>query len=108
MASNGKLYAGTAEGQGAESGELECAARAALRALESAAGHRVAFRLNLVSKIGEFDTVLVHLSLLSPTGGHGQLLCGSCLVHGTPLNAAVKAVLKATNRLFETEFMFLR
>ncbi len=108
LASNGKLYAGTAEGPRADAGELECAARAALRALESAAGHRVVFRLGLVSKIGEFDTVLVHLSLLSPAGGHGQLLCGSCLVNGTPLNAAVKAVLKATNRLFETDFIYLR
>ncbi len=108
LASNEKLYVGTAEGLGAEAGELECAARAALRALETAAGHRVVFGLNLVSKIGEFDTVLVHLSLSKPAGDHAPLLCGSCLVHGTPLNAAVKAVLKATNRLFETDFIYLR
>ncbi len=107
LASNGILYVGTAEGPGAEAGELNCAARAALRALETAAGHRVGFRLDLVSKIGEFDTVLVHLSLSSPTGDQAPLLCGSCLVKGTPLNAAVKAVLKATNRLFETDFIFL-
>ncbi len=108
LALNGKLYVGTAEGPGAEAGELECAARAAIRALESAAGHRVGFELDRVSNVGEFDTVLAHLSVSSPAGDHAQQLCGSCSVNGTPLNAAVKAVLKATNRLFETDFIYLR
>ena len=105
LASTGKLYVGTAEGPRTEAGELECAARAAIRALESAAGHRVGFELRRVMKIGEFNAILVVLSLLSPVGDHAQLLCGSCLVNGTPLNAAVKAVLKATNRLFEANLV---
>ncbi len=100
---DGHLYVGTAEGP--EAGQLECAARAAICALQSVAGHRVGFQLYRVSKVGEFDTVLAHVSVSRPAGDHAQLLCGSCSVNGRPLNAAVKAVLKATNRLFETDFM---
>ena len=108
MASNGKLYVGTAECPRSEPGEVECAAKAAIRALESAADHRVRFELRRVMKIGEFDAILALLSLSSPVGDHVQLLCGSCLVNGTPLNATVKAVLKASNCLFEDDYIFLQ
>ena len=97
---------GTAEGPRSEAGEVKCAARAAIRALESAADHRIGFELRRVMKIGEFDAILVLLSLSRPIGDHAQLLCGSCLVNGTPLNATVKAVLKATNRLFEVPTLY--
>ncbi len=104
---HGDVRFGTWKGEDSEKGQLECTAKATIRALESVAEHRVAFQLEQVSRISDLDTVLVHLSIANPAGDHVQLLCGSCLVKGTPLNAAVKAVLNATNRLFEDDFIFL-
>ncbi len=104
----GDVRFGTFRGEDSDTGRLECTAKATIRALESVAEHRVAFQLEQVSRISDLDTVLVHLSIASPAGDHVQLLCGSCLVNGDPLHAAARAVLKATNRLFEVDFMYLR
>lgn len=104
----GDVRFGTCRGEDSDTGQLECTAKATIRALESVAEHRVEFQLEQISRISNLDTVLVHLSIANPAGDHAQLLCGSCLVNGDPLHAAARAVLKATNRLFEVEFVYLR
>ncbi len=104
----GGVRFGTWKGEDSATGQLECAAKATIRALEAVTEHRVEFQLEEISRISDLDTVLVHLSVANPAGDHAQLLCGSCLVNGDPLHAAARAVLKATNRLFEIDFIYLR
>ena len=105
---HGEIFFGTCKGEDSPTGQLACTAKATICALERAADHRVGFELERIREIGEDDTVLAHLSISQPAGDHVQELCGACLVNGEPLDAAAKAVLKATNRLFEAEFIFLR
>ena len=68
--------------------------------------------LNLISIFRFLDSprcVLVILSLSKPAGERKMQLCGTCLIDDgdDPRHAAIKAVLQATNRLFETDFIFL-
>ena len=104
---DGKSFEGTCEGEKSPPAQLESAARAALRALEAAAEGRVAFTLRRVADLSALNTVLVHVSLSRPVGDHTLLLNGAGFVNGQPLQAAVKATLQATNRLFETGFVFI-
>lgn len=105
--SNKDVQVGTYEGDDTSIGRLECAAKATLQALESAAQHRVEFDLDLVRSLNSPRCVVVILSLSKPAGEPSMRLCGTCLVEdGDPLHAAIKAVLQATNRLFETDFIF--
>lgn len=97
---------GACEGDDTSIGLLECAANATLRALASAAEHRVEFDLDLVRSLASPRCVVVTLSLSKPLGARKMRLCGSCLLNGDPLHAAAQAVLQATNRLFETDFIF--
>ena len=103
--SSNKVRFGACEGDDTSIGLLECAANATLRALASAAEHRVEFDLDLVRSLASPRCVVVTLSLSKPLGARKMQLCGCCLVNSDPLHAATKAVLQATNRLFETDFM---
>ena len=105
--SNKDVQVGSYEGDDTSGRRLECAAKATLQALESAAQHRVEFHLDLVRSLDSPHCVLVILSVIKPVGERKMQLCGTCLVDaGDPLHAATKAVLQATNRLFETDFIF--
>lgn len=103
---DGEVFFGTCRGGGSDAGQLSCSATAAVTALEAAADHRVAFSLKWVTEVSEMNAVMVHLTAVLPEGGGRLELSGSSLVDGQPPNAAVKAVLSATNRLFETDFSF--
>ena len=104
----GEVFFGASEGEDSATGQLGSTAEAAIRALEQAADHRVEFELERVQQVSESNTVLAHLSISKPAGDHIRLLCGSCLTNGKPLHAAVKAVLNATNRLLESDFIYMR
>ncbi len=104
----GDVFFGASEGEDSDTGQLGSTAEAAIRALEQAADHRVAFELERVQQVSESNTVLAYLSISKPAAEHIRLLCGSCVTNGKPLHAAVKAVLNATNRLFESDFLYMR
>ncbi len=113
----GGAYVGTAEGLSTKAELLKCSAQATIRALEAAAdasvfelaaGQGVGFELVEITELAKSVAVLVRLSVSEPAGGHVWKLCGTCFLDDEPLNAAVKAVLKATNRLFEDDYIFLR
>lgn len=103
---DGEAFLGTCKGDGSDTGQLSCSATAAVKALEAASDHRVALALEGITEVSEMNAVMVHVTAALPEGGDLLELCGSSLVRGEPRNAAVKAVLKATNRLFETDFSF--
>ncbi len=112
----GGAYVGTAEGLSTRAELLECSAQAAIRALESAAdpnvfesaaGPRVGFELVEITELAKSEALLVRLSVFEPAGGHVWKLCGTCFLDDEPPRAAVKAVLNATNRLFEDDYIFL-
>ncbi len=109
------VYVGKAEGPSSREGLFKCAASATIRALESAthptvvesaADKRVGFELLDVIELGELGSVLILLSASEPEGDRAWKLCGACFVDDEPERAAVKAVLKATNRLFEKDFVY--
>ena len=104
---DGKSFEGTCEGEKSPTPQVKSAAKAALRALEAVADGRIAFALQRAVEMSELNTVLVHLSISRPTGDHVLLLNGAGFVNGQPLHAAVKATLQATNRVFETGFIFV-
>ena len=104
---SGKPFEATCEGRDSPTAQLESAATAAIRALETAADHRIGLGLERITETGELNTVVVHLSISRPAGDNVLLLNGSGFVNGQPLHAAVKATLQATNRLFETGFVYL-
>ena len=104
---DGKSFEGTCEGEKSPTPQVKSAATAALRALEAATDGRVGFDLQRVAEISELNTVVVHLSISRPTGDNVLLLNGSGFVNGQSLHAAVKATLQATNRVFETGFVYL-
>ncbi len=103
----GEVFFGASEGDDSATGLLGSTAKATIRALEQAADHRVEFELEQVQQVSEFDAVLAQVSISKPAGEHLRRLCGSCLTNGQPLHAAVKAVLNATNRLFERDFIYV-
>ena len=109
------VFVGNAEGPSSREGLFKCAARATIRALESAthpavpesaADKSVGFELLDVIELGELGSVLILLSASEPGGDRAWKLCGACFVDDEPERAAVKAVLKATNRLFERDFLY--
>ncbi len=113
----GGAYVGTAEGPSTRAGLFECGAQATIRALEAAAdpsvfepaaGQAIGFELLEIIELAKSVAVLVRLSVSEPAGGRVWKLSGTCLVGDEPQRAAVKAVLKATNRLFEDDYIFLR
>lgn len=96
---DGESYTGRAEGPDTLQGQLRCAAEATSRALEAAAGDRIALEVLAVKAIEGFDTIIVVVSLSSRVEDRAERLVGSCLIKGDPTRGAVLAVLSATNRL---------
>lgn len=104
----GIRFEGAAEGTGSPSGLLRCAADAAVRALEAAVDNRVMLDLLGVTTVKAFDAVIVVVSLASRSSEHEQRVVGSAVANGEPTQAAVRAVLNATNRLMGDNLIYLR
>lgn len=105
--SGGDTFVGKAKRDGSETAELECSAEATLRALEIAVDQKVTFKLLGVQTVKQFDVVLVVVSISTRLDGQEELLTGSCLSRGKPNESAARAVLKATNRLVRSNFIYL-
>ena len=101
------VFFGTSGGEDSPGGQLECAANATLRALESAAEHQGGFVLELIESRSQVNAIVVQVAFSEPAGNHTLQLCGSSFVKDTPLHAVVPAVLQTTNRLFETHCSFV-
>lgn len=99
---------GTAEGVSSPMGLLRCAAEATTRALERAVDNRVTLDLQGVTTIKAFDAVIVVVSLASRLSEHEQRVVGSAVANGKAAQAAVRAVLNATNRLMGDNLIYLR
>jgi hypothetical protein len=80
-------------------GVLQCAARAAARAVDAAAEDRTHLSLLGVTTIKAFDAIIVVVSLANHTAEGEQRLVGSAVANERGQEAAVRAVLNATNRL---------
>ncbi len=94
----GASYEGAAEGLGSQTGELRCAAEAAVEALEQAVDGKVKLELLGVKAVRAFDAVVVIVSL-SYHNGSAQRVVGSYLSEDELPRGAALAVLNATNRL---------
>ena len=106
----GDEFVGTSEGIGSQTGLLRCAAEATLRALNLAVGERITLELLGVKTIKAFDAMIVVVSLSSRATpkDHEHRVAGSCVIKGNPPDAAVRAVLTATNRVLGDNIIHLR
>lgn len=91
-------YVGEATGLASSTGELRCAAEAAVKALEQAVDGKVTLELLGVKAVRAFDSVVVIVSL-SCHNGDAQRVVGSYLATEEVPRGAALAVLNATNRL---------
>jgi hypothetical protein len=91
-------FTGEAEGVGATSGELRCAAQACLNALAQGAPER-SFDILGVKAIRAFDANVVLVSLAQRGQDSSSRLVGSHLAGENLARGAAIAVLQATNRL---------
>ena len=90
---------GSADGVSSSMGLLRCAAEAAAHALGIAVDRQVTLDLLGVTTIKAFDTTIVVVALLSRAGDHVHRVVGSSVSNNDAPEAAVRAVLNATNRL---------
>ena len=92
------LYEGSSEGLGSPTGELRCAAEAAVKALEHAVAGKVDLELIGVKSVRAFDSTVVIVSLTCQDREPHRVV-GSCLADEQLPRGAALAVLNATNRL---------
>lgn len=90
---------GAAEGVSSKMGLLRCAAEATAQALALTVEEQVHLDLQGVTTIKAFDATIVVVALLSRVGDHERRVVGSSVASGDAPQAAVRAVLNATNRL---------
>jgi len=96
---SGERYIGRATGQSSELADLRIVGEATLRALEEFSGGAFHFDIFGVKLVRAFDANVV-IAAVSVKGGDGPpRLLGCHLAEREPLNAAVLAVLGATNRV---------
>lgn len=96
---SGERYIGRATGQSSELADLRIVGEATLRALEEFSGGTYHFDIFGVKLVRAFDANVI-IAAVSVKGGEGpRRLLGAQLAEREPLNAAVLAVLSATNRL---------
>ena len=105
--SGNRKFVGVSERAESELTDLECSAEATLRALETAVDHNVKFSLLTVEMSQHVGAVLVVVSISTHTDEAEERLVGSCLSEADPNESAVRAVLKATNRLVGSNFIYL-
>ena len=91
-------FEGSSEGLGSPTGELRCAAQAAVQALEQAVKGKVDLELLGVKSVRAFDSTVVIVSLACHEQESHRMV-GSCLSEGHHARGAVLAVLNATNRM---------
>ena len=91
-------YEGNSEGLSSPTGELRCAAQAAVKALEQAVDGKVDLELLGVKSVRAFDSTVVIVSLACHDKESHRMV-GSCLSEGHHARGAALAVLNATNRL---------
>ena len=91
-------FEGTAEGLGSPTGELRCAAQAAVLALEQAVQGKVGLELIGVKSVRAFDSTVVIVSLACQQV-EAHRVVGSYLAEEQLPRGAALAVLNATNRL---------
>ena len=102
-----RKFVGVSERAESELTDLECSAEATLRALATAVDHKVKFRLLTVEMTQHVGAVLVVVSISTHTDEAEERLVGSCLSEADPNESAARAVLKATNRLVGSNFIYL-
>jgi hypothetical protein len=91
-------FEGISEGLGSPTGELRCAAQAAVQALEQAVQGKVELELLGVKSVRAFDSTVVIVSLACREAESHRVVC-SCLSEGQLTRGAALAVLNATNRM---------
>jgi hypothetical protein len=91
-------YEGSSEGLASPTGELRCAAQAAVKALEQAVQGKVVLELLGVKSVRAFDSTVVIVSLACAQEESYRVV-GSCLSEGQLPRGAALAVLNATNRM---------
>lgn len=91
------LFEGKSEGLGSPTGELRCAAEAAVEALQQAVEGEVGLELLGVKSVRAFDSVVIIVSLACSKEESFRVV-GSCLSEGHHPRGAALAVLNATNR----------
>ncbi len=91
-------FEGSSEGLASPTGELRCAAQAAVEALEQAVHGKVGLELLGVKSVRAFDSTVVIVSLACQEAESHRLV-GSCLSEGPLPRGAALAVLNATNRM---------
>jgi len=101
----GRHFRGEAEGMASETGDMRCAATAALDALVKAVG-TPAVRLELlgVKSVRAFDSLVVIVALSATDGTRSTRLVGSYLTETDIARGAALAVLNATNRFLGNMF----
>lgn len=101
----GRHFRGEAEGMASETGDMRCAATAALDALVKAVG-TPAVRLELlgVKSVRAFDSLVVIVALSATDGTRSTRLVGSYLTETDVARGAALAVLNATNRFLGNMF----
>ena len=98
-------FVGEAEGVTSPSGELRCAAQAAVEALvRSIASRDVSFELLGVKSVRAFDSTVVVVAIAVRDGRTHRRLVGSCIGDRDLPNSAAMAVLSATNRFLGNQF----
>ena len=95
---NAAAFEGTSEGLCSPTGELRCAALAAVKALEHAIAGKVELELLGVKSVRAFDSTVVIVSLACHEQ-ESRRMVGSCLSEGNHARGAALAVLNATNRM---------
>ena len=91
-------FEGTSEGLCSPTGELRCAAQAAVQALEHAVDGKVDLELLGVKSVRAFDSTVIIVSLACHEQ-ESRRMVGSCLSEGHHPRGAALAVLNATNRM---------
>lgn len=95
----GQHFQGEAEGVASDTGEMRCAATAALTALGKAVASRaVQLELLGVKSVRAFDSIVVVVALSATDGVRSTRLVGSYLTEADIPRGAALAVLNATNR----------
>jgi len=103
--SDGRQFAGEAEGVISQAGELRCSANAAVRALERAVQPAIGLEVLGVKAVRAFDATVVIVSLSARAEASVSRLVGSYLIQAEPARGAALAVLNATNRLLGNYFV---
>lgn len=93
---------------GSHAGQLQCAAMAAGRALESALDGQATVTIVGTALLQQFDAVVTRLRFDSRVENRTHELIGSCLIRDTAPRTAALTVLDATNQLLGTNLQYLR